>query len=767
MDNNTNNNIDNSIEQLKQKLQEKWPNWDFNWKKQGSQWQGFCPNHQDSHKPNLFIKDKGDGAFFKCFACGYSGTLKNFESYHQANLQSQFLTNFANICSDALDQNNSINAQIAHKYLEFRNPHYKELISDYLLVGTIPNVPQFYLSDLMPKFDEKTDEKTKNELKDLQTKLNSIIATAKNNTPLLFFYTNPAGLVEQIKVRYIYKIPKTVDTSDERLVWSSELSNISFLDERENKQFAIVKVKKTTINAFNLYPITDRKKFVVFVTEGEFNTISLLAKEYKNRGDIALNDVRVVSIGSAQNLEQNINLFKYLLKTNDNIVFALDDDDAGNKAIYDFVTKHKEFQNCFMLSLPKSKSKIEKDLDDYIAANDYVSASEIYKDIKIKPVVEQMFVLEKNLSNKEQERIKTVIKNAEKLGFEFVKTIYKQSINYDDEEIDFEKFDKIVEREWLIENLIPKGKITVFAGLGGSGKTTIMLQWILNALLGQDLNDEIKVKQIEKALILSAEEDQEEIAGKINSILYEYFAVFDDKKYKQLQQQLKNRVKIITQNRIITEQDFGKPVKSKDFYIIKSYIDSFNPDLILIDSLTSTNLVEIQKSHIAQTVMLAIEELVENRSCILLNHLAKDAINADNINGLNIDKMLGSASLTNKVRQVLLIYKDKLKVAKSNLLSLKDIANTYYVLSEITTVLGQTIRWGREIKKEQQPEVLTTLTDEYDNDNHNQVDSKTNKKQEKKNKSRNSDLIEDFKNQTHTKNKKPKKEDINEDGYEF
>jgi hypothetical protein len=421
-----------------------------------------------------------------------------------------------------------------------------------------------------------------------------------------------------------------------------------------------------------------------------------------------------------------------------------------------------------MLSLPKSKSKIEKDLDDYIAANDYVSASEIYKDIKIKPVVEQMFVLEKNLSNKEQERIKTVIKNAEKLGFEFVKTIYKQSINYDDEEIDFEKFDKIVEREWLIENLIPKGKITVFAGLGGSGKTTIMLQWILNALLGQDLNDEIKVKQIEKALILSAEEDQEEIAGKINSILYEYFAVFDDKKYKQLQQQLKNRVKIITQNRIITEQDFGKPVKSKDFYIIKSYIDSFNPDLILIDSLTSTNLVEIQKSHIAQTVMLAIEELVENRSCILLNHLAKDAINADNINGLNIDKMLGSASLTNKVRQVLLIYKDKLKVAKSNLLSLKDVANTYYVLSEITTVLRQTIRWGREIRKEQQPEILTAPTNEYNDNNQNQTDySQTNKKQEKKNKGRNSYLIEDFKNQTHTKNKKPKKEGINEDGYEF
>jgi len=739
---------DEQIEQLKQKLQEKWPNWSFNWKKVGSQWQGFCPNHQDSHKPNLYIKEKDGITFFKCFACGYKGTLKNLDAYHQANLQSQFLTNFANICADALDQNNSINAQVSHKYLEFRNPHYKELISDYLLVGTIPNVPQFYLSDLMPKTDEKTDEKAKAELNELRDKLSSIIATAKNNTPLLFFYTNPAGLVEQIKVRYIYKIPKTVDTSNERLVWNSELNHsVDFSDERENKQFAIVKAKNQTINAFNLYPVADRKKFTVFITEGEFNAISMTCKEYENRGDSALNDVRVISIGSAQNLEQNINLFKYLLKTNDNLIFALDDDDAGKKAIFDFVTKHKEFQNCFMLSLPKSKSKIEKDLDDYIAANDYVSASEIYKDIKIKPIKEQMFLLEKSLSNKEQERIKTVIKNAEKSGFEFIKTLYKQSINNDDEEIDLENYDRIVERNWLIQDLIPEGKITVFAGLGGSGKTTIMLQWILNALLGQDLNDEIKVKQIERVLILSAEEDKNEIIGKINSILYEYFAIFDDKKYKQLQQQLKNRVKIITEHKIITQQDFGKPEKSQDYDIIKNYIDSFNPDIVLIDSLTSTNLVELQKSHIAQTVMLAIEELVENRSCILLNHLTKDSINADDVNELNIDKILGSASLTNKVRQVLLIYKDSLKVAKSNLLSLQDVTNIYYTLFDVVNVYGQTIRWGRGIKKQQLLELVKT--DNTNNKTTGQTKTATQKKTQNRNDKKNqvAKLIKEVQNE--------------------
>jgi len=708
MDGSTNNNIIDSIEQLKQKLQEKWQNWDFSWKKAGSQWKGFCPNHQDSHKPNLYLKDKGDGAFYKCFACGYSGTLKNFESYHQANLQAQFLTNFANICADVLDQNNSLNAQIAHKYLEFRNPHYKQLVSDYLLVGTISNVPQFYLSDLMPKFDEKTDEKVKKELNELRDKLNSIIATAKNNTLLLFFYTNPNGLVEQIKVRYIYKIPKFIDTSNEKLIWTSELNDISFFDERENKQFAIIKAKKQTINAFNLYPIADRKKFTIFITEGEFNAISMTCKEYENRGDAALNDVRVISIGSAQNLEQNINLFKYLLKTNDNIVFALDDDDAGKKALFDFVIKHKEFQNCFMLSLPNSNNKTEKDLDDYIAANDFVSASEIYKDIKIKKIKEQIFFIEKNLSNKEQERIKTIMNNAEKVGFKFVKTLYEESIDDDDEIVHLKKYSKTVSREWLIENLIPKSQITIFAGLGGSGKTTIMLQWMLHSLLGRNLSDEIKVQQTEKALIISAEENRDEIASKINNILFEYFAVFDDVKYDRLQDELDNRIKIITKHKILTQQDFGKPTKSEDFYVIKSYIDSFNPNLILIDSLTSTNLVELQKSHIAQAVMLSIEELVENRSCILLNHLTKDAINADNINDLNVDKMLGSASLTNKVRQVLLIYKNSLKVAKSNLLSLQDATNTYYMLEEVVNVYGQTIRWGRGIRKQQQLKVGDT-----------------------------------------------------------
>jgi RecA-family ATPase len=764
MNNSTNNNINDSIDQLKQKLQEKWQNWDFNWKKAGSQWQGFCPHHGDSHKPNLYIKEKDGITLFKCFACGYGGTLKNFESYHQANLQSQLLTNFANICADALEQNNSLNAQISHKYLEFRNPHYKKFVEDYLLVGTIPNVTKFYLSDLMPKIDEKTDEKAKAELNELRDKLNNIIATAKNNTPLLFFYTNPQGLVEQIKVRYIYKIQKTIDTSNEKLVWTSELNDISFLDERNNKQFAIIKAKKQTINAFNLYPVADRKKFTVFITEGEFNAISMTCKEYEQREDVALNDVRIISIGSAQNLDQNINLFKYLLKTNDNIVFALDDDDAGKRALFDFVTKHKEFQNCFMLSLPNNnnKDKLVKDLDDYIAANDFVSASEIYKDIKIKKIKEQIFFLEKSLNIKEKERIKTVMNNAEKAGFEFVKTLYKENIDDDDEIVHLKKYSKTVSREWLIENLIPKSQITIFAGLGGSGKTTIMLQWILNALLGQDLNDEIKVQQIEKALIISAEENRDEIASKINNILFEYFAVFDDVKYDKLQDELDNRIKIITKHKILTQQDFGKPAKSENFYVIKNYIDSFNPDLVLIDSLTSTNLVELQKSHIAQAVMIAIEELVENRSCILLNHLTKDAINADNITEINIDKMLGSASLTNKVRQVLLIYKDSLKVAKSNLLSLQDITNTYYKLFEVINVTGKMIRWGRNIKKEQQ--IVIPVNDT----NQNQTDySQTNKKQEKKNKGRNSDLIEDFKNQTHTKNKKLKKEDINDDGYEF
>jgi RecA-family ATPase len=352
-----------------------------------------------------------------------------------------------------------------------------------------------------------------------------------------------------------------------------------------------------------------------------------------------------------------------------------------------------------MLSLPKSKSKIEKDIDDYVSANDFVAASEIYKDIKIKPIKEQMFLLEKSLSNKEQERIKALLQSAEKFGFEFVKTLYKQSINYDDEEIDFEKFDKIIEREWLIENLIPKGKITVFAGLGGSGKTTIALQWMLNMLLGINVANGIETKQIERAMIISAEEDKEEIVGKINSLLYKYFTIVTGKKYETLQTELDYRIKIITKHKILTTTIFEKVTTTEDYVVVNNYIEDFNPDLIIIDSLTSTNMVEIQKSSIAQSVMLLIEKLVRNRSCILLHHLAKDAINSKDIKDISIDQVLGSASLANKVRQVLLLHKNKLKVGKSNLLSFDAIANTYYSLEEIVDSKGVTINWGWKIRK--------------------------------------------------------------------
>jgi hypothetical protein len=144
--------------------------------------------------------------------------------------------------------------------------------------------------------------------------------------------------------------------------------------------------------------------------------------------------------------------------------------------------------------------------------------------------------------------------------------------------------------------------------------------------------------------------------------------------------------------------------------------------------------------------MLAIEELVENRSCILLNHLTKDSINADDISKLNIDKILGSASLTNKVRQVLLIYKDSLKVAKSNLLSLQDVTNIYYTLFDVVNVYGQTIRWGRGIKKQQ---LELVKTDNINNETAGQTKTATQKKTQNRNDKKNqvAKLIKEVQNE--------------------
>ncbi len=667
-------------DELKKVLETIYPNHNFHWQQKGNQLFGFCPEHNDTRKQNLVLADKGNGAFFKCFACGFSGNGESLLNQGNIDYEIRFFTQFANLCVDTLINNKCLNAKIANTYLEFRNPDYKSLIKNNVLVGTIDNDFNVgKLAELITTEEPKEKQKIIDKFKNLMN--------VKNKTvPLLFFYTNKNGYIEQIKIRYIF-------STDE---FDGKVSDIDFSQERNNKQFSILKTEKQTINAFGLHLFSNMPKLTIFVTEGEFNTISFLAKKYdKNPNEITLKNYRSISIGSAQNLEKNLNLLNHLKNTNYSIIFALDNDEAGIKALMEFVTKHTEFLEDFIYLEENTK-----DIDDCLAQNDFPDADFIYKNSRIFSIKEMLPILKFRLEQKEQEQTQHILDKAVKEGFNLIIQALGKNIDNDSIPVNLANYPNKPNREWLINGLIAKNKINIFAGLGGSGKTTLTLQWILHLLLGIQYCD-IPVQQIRKAMIISAEEDREEIAGKINSLLNDYFAELTGKKFDFLQELLKDRISIITNHTTFTEQEFSKVITTKDFEITKSYVSVFNPDLILIDSLSSTNRVEIQKSHLIQAVLDEIRKLTGERSVIYLAHMAKDTVNAENIFGVNADKILGSASLTNKVRQVLLIFKNQMKVAKSNLLPINDIEKYYYELEQATNNNGEPIIWGRNIRKVQ------------------------------------------------------------------
>lgn len=58
---------------------------------------------------------------------------------------------------------------------------------------------------------------------------------------------------------------------------------------------------------------------------------------------------------------------------------------------------------------------------------------------------------------------------------------------------------------WLIDKLLPKRKITLLAGYGGSGKTTIVMDWILKSATDKKIYNQYEVKQPFYALFIDEE----------------------------------------------------------------------------------------------------------------------------------------------------------------------------------------------------------------------------------------------------------------------
>lgn len=74
-----------------------------------------------------------------------------------------------------------------------------------------------------------------------------------------------------------------------------------------------------------------------------------------------------------------------------------------------------------------------------------------------------------------------------------------------------------VQREWAIEKFAPVGKVTVFAGPGGQGKSYLMLHLLTHAAMGLSWGG-FDVKEPVRSLYVSYEDDQQELHGRVHGL---------------------------------------------------------------------------------------------------------------------------------------------------------------------------------------------------------------------------------------------------------
>jgi RecA-family ATPase len=235
---------------------------------------------------------------------------------------------------------------------------------------------------------------------------------------------------------------------------------------------------------------------------------------------------------------------------------------------------------------------------------------------------------------------------------------------------------KAQEREWLIRDIIPDGGVTLLAGLGGAGKSTLALQLVLNVLLdtehmfGNAVNGENS-----KCLYVTAEDDSIEMHSRLQDIAGYYVESVGVAEAKILDIEESNRLMVLTDDNVpkgyenlLTAKNHKNIIETKvNFSILKKVVEITKPRLVVLDALTSLFSCDFSNMADAQHVMRLCKELTTYGSSVLiLHHMTKTAYSPLNFDSL-LSAVFGSVGTLNKLRHLLIFWKNNLFIAKSNL----------------------------------------------------------------------------------------------------
>jgi twinkle protein len=355
------------------------------------------------------------------------------------------------------------------------------------------------------------------------------------------------------------------------------------------------------------WDLIDNKEDTVYITEGEFDWMTLKELGYKNS----------VTVPSGTSNFDWIEYNQDWLK-NKNIILCFDGDDAGKKA-----TK-------------KAVEKIE------CKSIKYVNFNTGYKDANDVLINQGVITLTEILENASELKSE---------GIRDITDIGRFNIN------DIERFKTgVTTLDYCIRGL-KETELIVVAGENGSGKTTLVSQIILNALEQNKntfvYNGELGEEMWKDWLMLQAscgegiETRKDEMIGVVD------YYVSDDK-YNQINNWIKGKLFVNTSKKKSDPKDIINSIKN-------AYKKN-NCFLFVLDNLSTINFLgDRQKHELLGEFVVELKELAkEYNICILVvNHLIKSEGKPSK------DKIKGSGIVSDISDTVLLVEKGKIHISKN------------------------------------------------------------------------------------------------------
>jgi hypothetical protein len=435
--------MDDKLTTLQKHLELKYEGHDFNWRESGSKRIiGLCPEHPDKN-PSFNVFLYSDKAYYKCFSCGFHGSLYDFiqegitpeqKEKYALNKQNQkrLWEAFAKM-KDYLLTADTVEAAFARKYLTEKRYLDMSAVKKGN-VGLIQTAGEDYGID------------------DLLSGGNKL---SNYHSWLVFAHTNIKGDICRLKFR----------EPDSKNIRTANIKGC----EDEPAAFGLKSIGGRDSGDYPVSPY-------IYITEGEFNCL-----QYINTTGMG----NIISAGGKDNI--SFKLINIFLNLDFVPVVALDQDNAGEKQlrkIYEQTPAGNREKIVYCeYGGPVPDGTLKKDFDDIFRNKSDEGVSNALSGFKFKTLEDLNEIIEEEKFKKEERIEKFIEEHIGNIG-KGLKEIYLDKYKIIKENKNQNiikpaiKLKKTIERKPLDVFGLPieLGSIGLIAGLTGTGKTEFTME---------------------------------------------------------------------------------------------------------------------------------------------------------------------------------------------------------------------------------------------------------------------------------------------------